>query len=603
MSIIFSLLTGLIPILVIVAIVIAVKNRGSSGPGEEGASLTRHVWLYLLTLISLGIFAFGIGQLLSLLFEITIRSSYLAEIGSRSFNREQLSMGLAMTVIGGPLWFLFWRSIRQRIKLDPSEANAVIRKLFLILVMLVSALIWIPMTADFLKWLLAGVPAADFDSSGLAGVIVAGVLWFYHRRVSEGEGYATPINRTIRRWYVYILSGFGLVWLAVGLVAFISAAVTSLPVWGSVLVPGSFWNDTVRYAIAQAVLGGATWYYHWFRMARDDEKSILRQVYLYLLPISGGAIATLVFAATILYNLLSWLLGAATGNAGEHFLFLATAIPAILVSFAIWGYHRSLAQHEAERVQHKRESARRVYTYLMNFLGLGAGSAGLIMLFGILIELIINALSSQITPSSGWWREQLALCLALLIVGIPMWFYYWSGILKRAAMPELAEWRALSRRIFLYTVVGIAIIDLAAGLVNIVYQIISSVLESNSALTILRNSKWSLQAILVAAPLLWYHWHVLRSDQKLGAEQKVSKKAVTLLLAERTSGLAEALEQKLGYKVRRLFGSHPAPQAAAGEIPDEEISKIAGEVSSSPAEKVLLVVEGGRVLVLPYEED
>lgn len=100
-----------------------------------------------------------------------------------------------------------------------------------------------------------------------------------------------------------------------------------------------------------------------------------------------------------------------------------------------------------------------------------------------------------------WWRDQLSLCLALLVIGIPMWFYYWNTALKRAQQTELVEWQSLSRRIYLYTVVGIAIIALTASLVNQVYQMISGTLD-NSRVEILKNSKCSLQAMVVAAPLL-----------------------------------------------------------------------------------------------------
>ena len=200
---------------------------------------TRRVWSYALTLITLGIFAAGVGQLLSLLFDITIKGSYLTQVGRVAFNRQQLSLGLAMIVIGGVLWFLFWRSVQSHVNDNQEEIGATIRKSFLNLILLITALMGVTTAANFLKWLLAGVPLAEFSPSGLAIMIVAVTVWFYHWRVSESEGHPSPAAKTLRRWYVYVLAGFGLVWLAVGLVQLVNVAVINLPFWGNTLAARS----------------------------------------------------------------------------------------------------------------------------------------------------------------------------------------------------------------------------------------------------------------------------------------------------------------------------------------------------------------------------
>ncbi|MFA5450649.1 MAG: DUF5671 domain-containing protein, partial [Dehalococcoidales bacterium] len=176
---ILSLATLLIPILIIIAIVMAVRSKGAQVSGMEGVSMARHVWLYLLTLISLGILAAGVGQLLALLFDVTIRSSYISSIGNRPFDLERLALGLAMTLIGGPLWFLFWNGARRRIIQNPAEGDSIIRKLFLSLVILVAALTFLPTFASVFQWLLSGAKAESFSSSNLATVIVTGIIWFY----------------------------------------------------------------------------------------------------------------------------------------------------------------------------------------------------------------------------------------------------------------------------------------------------------------------------------------------------------------------------------------------------------------------------------------
>ena len=89
-------------------------------------STVKRVFFYTVSFVTLGMFAGGVGILLSLCFGILIKG----ETG-RSFARGQLSLGLAMLVIGGVLWFLFWRAVRKQVSENPAEIGSGIRKLFL----------------------------------------------------------------------------------------------------------------------------------------------------------------------------------------------------------------------------------------------------------------------------------------------------------------------------------------------------------------------------------------------------------------------------------------------------------------------------------------
>ena len=563
-------------------------------------SVTRRIYFYLVTFVALVVFVIGISQLLTLLFDVTLRDSTLIQIGGEAYNMRQFSLGLAMIVIAGPLWFFFWRSIQKRVTGNPEEIGSAMRKLFLNLILLTTAFSGLGMASAFLKWLMDGVQLAYFPSGELATLIVSAGIWFYHWRVSEREGHPSPTAKTLRRWYVYILSGFGLVWLSIGIVVSISAAVLTLPVWTDTLISGQFWNDTTRMGISWILLGGATWYFHWFRMARGDIESVLRQVYFYLLAISGGAIATLVALTTTVYQVLKWIFSAVTVSAGQHFQFLGWSLPTILVGIAIWGYHRQLVQEEQAHMVERRLSAQRVHLYLMSFLGLGTLVTGLIYLFGILLGLIIGSASTPAAGSPGGWKDSLSLCMALLIVGTPLWLYYWGKVLKLSETGGVVEWRARSRRIFLYIIVGAAIGTLIASLVNIVYQVLNGLLQGNFGVQVLRAIRWSLQTLIIAAPLLWYHWRIIRTDQHRGAEAMAVQKTVTLVASDRTGELASRLVEKLGYKIRVLYPVSPIEETAL--ISDEEMMQVVTNVQNAPSTTVLLVALGGKIIVLPYQE-
>jgi len=154
-----------------------------------------------------------------------------------------------------------------------------------------------------------------------------------------------------------------------------------------VLVAGKFWNNATQGNAAWIIFGIATWYFHWFRMARQDFDSKLRQVYFYLPAISGGAYRRTGLGNHFIVPCLC-LDFRGTGTLGsQYFQFLGWAVPTILVGLGIWGYHQRLASGRSRPPCRKNVSpAQRVYLYLMAFLGLVTAVVGLSILFGLLVR-------------------------------------------------------------------------------------------------------------------------------------------------------------------------------------------------------------------------
>ena len=134
------------------------------------------VYFYTISLSTVGIFAAGGHMLLRLGLDIIIKGPTLIQMETPGFIREQLSLGLALLVIGGALWFLFWRAVQRQVSESPAEVGAAIRKLFLNIFLAAAALVGLYMAVGFLRWLMAGVQLAQFASCGLDTSIVAGAL-------------------------------------------------------------------------------------------------------------------------------------------------------------------------------------------------------------------------------------------------------------------------------------------------------------------------------------------------------------------------------------------------------------------------------------------
>lgn len=561
-------------------------------------STVRRVFFYILALITLGILTAGLINLLSLSFDTILARFTLAEIGDI---RQQLSLGIAMIVIGGPLWFLFWGTIQRHAAKDAGESGSSLRAFFLNFVLIVSAFVTVFTFNVLLVWLMAGCRPEQFTPGATAAFLVFAAVWFYHWRVSAGEEHATKVADTVRRWYTYILSAAGLIWLSTGIVQLIYAAFISFPIWEGVMVRDSFWNSGTRNALAWILTGGLVWAFYWFHMARADSKSALRQVYFYLFTILGGAIAGLISLTVTVYRIFFWSLGGDRGVM-DYFQFLGWSLPAILVAACVWSYHLRTAEEEAATEQEHQMSARRVHLYLMSFLGLGTLIAGLIVVLGIPLDWLIGSSGSDtIVTEAGWWNNHLSLGISMLIVSVPLWMYYWGRITAVVETGGGAEQRARARRIYLYIIIGAAVVMLAADLVNIVYQLLNGLLAGNLGMEALRNMKWSLQTVFIAVPVLIYHLGIARQDQQVGAETSAAPRKVTVLVSDTKSPAVVLLEQKLGYRVRRIrYTGQPA--RSVPQLSDTGAEELASEIRASTSGHVMLVLFEGNMMVLPYDE-
>ncbi len=225
--------------------------------------------------------------------------------------------------------------------------------------------------------------------------------------------------------------------------------------------------------------------------------------------------------------------------------------------------------------------------------------AGVRAVLAVLLDLLINGLGGDIiVGAQDWWRQELSLSLALLIVGVPLWIYYWGRVLKLVDR-DTAERRTRSRRVFLYVVLGVSVIALAAGLVTLISRLLNVALQGSSA-DWLRDISYSLPAVLVAVPLLLYFWNVLRADQRAGAEAVVTGRAVTLMAPGDAAALAARLSDRLGYKVKalRYKGDEPAQLA----LDDAGLEQLALQIEQAAGLKIMVLMTGDKISILPYEE-
>lgn len=499
----------------------------------------RRIYLYLVSAISLITVTWSVIGLVRLVLDEGIGQGQITGLASL----------LAVIIVGLPIFLFHWLIAQRLARSSVEERESPIRQFYLYGVMAVGAT---PVFANIYRLaekafvaVLGGSLPNDvypYDltlAEHLAAIIVWTVVWFYLWRLTprKGEEYRTAvalINLGVRRLYLLGFSLGGLVMVAWGSTGLIQTLMQSFS--------GILWHTLVGGYSAQLLVGTGIWVGHWsilqrvFRHGQSaEERSVLRKIYLYL-AVFIFLVMALSSGTLLLKRLLELLLGAPPA---EQPLLAQLSDP---VSFLVggglfWAYHWSVLKEDAAQALEvpRQVSVRRIYYYLVAAVGL------LVLLSGVggLLTTLIDLLTSPAAVGLEYYREQVALFVAMTVVGTPVWWLPWRSMQRQVIQPpqvrkldsagtktvEIAEYGSLVRRIYLYFFVFIASLAIFGSVGWFVYHILTALLGADlpdDFITLVLNA---LVIGLLAAVTWLYHWWVIRRDGALETKEKTERLA------------------------------------------------------------------------------
>jgi hypothetical protein len=149
---------------------------------------------------------------------------------------------------------------------------------------------------------------------------------------------------------------------------------------------------------------------------------------------------------------------------------------------------------------------RRIYVYLLAFFGLLMLAGGTANLLRVVLEVLLAA---PRTAAVDYVREEVSRAGAAALIGLPVWLIHWWWA-QRLATRATAERASVLRRLFLYVVLGIALIAMAAGMHEALDEALNG--QWRDALSALPNAAVGL--------VVWIaHWHVAASDRAAVGEE------------------------------------------------------------------------------------
>ncbi|MGE0133704.1 MAG: DUF5671 domain-containing protein [Dehalococcoidia bacterium] len=586
-----GLLVSLILLLVVVGVIVAVVRRrrpedGAASAPDAGLGTVRRLFLYGVGLLAL-VFA-GIG--LSLLIGGLIDSFGGETVISES--DTELAFALSFSIVGVPAWliaaFIAQRSVAAA---RDAEVGAELRRFYLNLARGIALVI---VAVNALEVLAFALRLSDFDGGPLGWLLVWGGIWLLHDQVVRREPRARA-TVWLDELYLGFASVFGLGLLLTGTAGALTAALSSAydGLFRETLVHLD-WSRSLREAGAPAAVGAVVWVGHWLlQLRRVSRHRATWQVVVFLFGVLPGVAMTLVPSAIALHTLLDWWIGNPAGSAADHFAQLPDALAIAVVGLGVWVYFRSLVwEEDAERVA--RGDAERVYRYLVSAAGLLVLAGGIVAGLALAIEAGAPE-STTVIRSEGWWREQLVMTLTLLLVGAPVWAWFWFGA-QRVARSDAMDRVALPRRLYIFAIFGAATVVLLVNLTIVLFRFFDAMLGDGLSRELLVDVRWNAAFVIAAGIVAGYHWAVLREDQAAAPPEVAApprRRTVVLVVPPGAESLAAALADVEGLRVR-VWTRAGAPDGAAALLPETR-EALRTLVSGAAEDSLVLVGDRGQL--------
>ena len=414
MGVIFALIPLAILGLIVWGIVSAVRGGGGADdeePAEPGIGTVRRLFIYGVSLVAVVLAGSGISMLLGGMID--------AIAGDLIIGQEDtgLAFGLALTVVGAPVWGLFWYLGQRSLRDHPVEQRSLARRLYLATVRGTALVILLVNGVRALQWVLGIEP---FEGDAWGWTLTWGAVWLFHERWAAVEAAPTARTQLLDRLYLYFGSVVGLAVLAsaAAIVLHESLRAAYEELFFTRVIGGGLRSDELREGLALALPAAALLRWHWLRRAIDDAGTTLWLTYVFLIGVLGGAVAAIAGAGTVVWAVIAWLVDATDSSAADHFDLLPGAITSVVLGLAVTGYHR-LVQLERSAGDAAHTEPERVYRYLLAAAGLVTLAAGLVALFALGVDAVTR--QTGFVRDSDWWRDTFAVGATLLVVGVPLW--------------------------------------------------------------------------------------------------------------------------------------------------------------------------------------
>lgn len=563
MEIMFGILGSMIQLAIVVGIIVLIVKlvaKREKATSEGAGVFIRRFFQYVAMLGMLVLAGFGLAGL------VDAAAATAAQVTQDS---TAVARSIAFVVVGLPVYVGLVIYTARRLRDGPREQQSLGWAFYLTIALFGSLVAAMSLLTAFLGELLE---ERDIDRTLLINAVIWGAIWAGHWWVAQRKGVA-------RRMQIYLLLGAaaGLAAVAAGAGAGLAAVMQqiydSLFV-ASVIDPGI---EAIVGPLIIVVVGVPVWWWYWFRHARHSGRTPWWSAYVLLLGILGGVVAAVSGTGFMVFGVLQWILGdPSSTSAAAHFGFLPGALGAVAVGGASWAYHGIVL---GDRAQRERTEVDRVYDYLLSAAGLLVAASGLVTL----VTVALDAVGGREIASSASGNA-IAAAITLLVIGVPLWWRYWSTIRRHRQTNPQSELRSVTRRIYLFLLFGATGIVAVINLIILVFIVVEDILDGTFGSTTISSAAVPIAVLLTTGALAWYHFAVLREDRAAVPDEERPTLREVILVCTDGEQLAEAINTHTGATVRLL-------RAVAGPRSAGTVDDVIEALRTEKHQRVVVVAE------------
>ena len=565
----------------------------------------RRLYFYLVAMISIEIVVWGLVGLLRSIVDQTI-----------SGGADALAQALALILVGVPIFLVHWLWAQRVSMQDEEERSAPLRAMFLYAILLGTLIPVVQNLLSFIDRALVeatglGVARAfsSFREQTLADNLIAIIMnllvasYFWNILRGEWATLTDPLKGTygkenfsdVRRLYRYI-------WMLYGLLMTVFGAQQILRflfyIPGDVL--GELGREVVVNGIALIFVGTPVWVYSW-RLIQEsltdpaEMGSTLRLGILYLLALGG--VITVVTTSAMLVNIIVTRLLGGDSTFREFVREIGRPISIGVPLGMIWAYYGNWLNRHIEAIGDKVRQAgmKRLYNYILSFIGLVVSFIGVVTLFTFIIDMT----TSRAFLMGDANRSSLATAISSLIVGLPLWLMTWRPMQAEAlAEDTLGDHarRSVLRKTYLYLALFASVIGGMATAVGLVYQLIKVALGSGAGSDFVNNLLNLTQLLFLFGVVLVYHLRVLRADGEAQADVLAEKQSeFSVLIVDSGDGFVDSVKTALMKSSSKVQVTITTP----AEKPQGDFNAIvvSGVLATADAPEWIRSFSGSRIIV------
>jgi hypothetical protein len=338
--------------------------RAEEAEGQPTADTlgVRRLYLYLVSLVTLIMLAFGLDQIIDLMLsegynalaEIPVLLPQESGLWSPAIRNE-----IATALAGGAAWALHWLYFARH------DYGSALRQVYLYVFAVLGGIVTVLISLGIiifglLEWLLKVPPVEtaemhfQFLPGSLAALSIGLGLWVYHWMVVQREaGFSAQESQAARRSYTYILSALGLAALAVAVFTVVSMFLGIVVSSFTDLIAGrDIWRGPLAIVITLSLLGLPIWAYYWFSAQRQvsvagvgEQTALSRRIFIFA-ALGAGVLALLGSVSTLLFFVLGDFLDA--GLSLETLRDITTPVSVIVAALVFLPYYWGVYQQDRE---------------------------------------------------------------------------------------------------------------------------------------------------------------------------------------------------------------------------------------------------------------